>query len=233
MNLWSSESDLEITGLSPVAVNTFPTSSHTATHCRAHCRTQTAVRTAAHRLPCALPHTTAHTAAHCRIQLPHCRTLPHYRTLLHTAVRTVTHYSCLHWMSHTATFGTLSPTLEPVVGSYFGYQSLSARVSVSVSVLTPSFFLVSFTEFWGTLRNNWSEIRTRVNGLLISRNSLSRVSSKKYDDDALQTYSSMANVITYSDVPEYFVPIDTQFRTASDCQELGVSFVRRLRYVHE
>jgi hypothetical protein len=89
------------------------------------------------------------TTAHCHT-LPTCRTLPHYHTLSHTAARNCNTLPLA--LSQTATLGTLSPTLVPV-GPYLGFQSLSAKVSVSV--LAPSFFHVKFMGFCGILRNLW------------------------------------------------------------------------------
>jgi hypothetical protein len=127
-------------------------------HCSVHCRT----------LPLALPHTSACIVTHCRTLLPHYRTLPSAAALPHIVAHCCAHCcntlplahlahchttTLPHW--HTTTLGTLSPTLVPV-SFYFGYQSLSARVSISVLALSfsPSMEISRDSgRFWGILRN--------------------------------------------------------------------------------
>jgi hypothetical protein len=78
-------------------------------------------------------------------------TLPHTAALPHTVTHCCTHCNTLSLaLSHTASLGTLSSTLVPV-SSYFGYQALSARVSVSV--FAPRVFHVNFMGFRGILHN--------------------------------------------------------------------------------
>ena len=72
--------------------------------------------------------------------------------------------------------------------------------------------------------------QTQGNNVLITRDLLSRVGSKRVRRRTTtrakkSTTTSMASVDVNSDGPMAFVAMDAQFRTSIECRELGVPFV--------